>query len=477
MKSFTFLLIVVLLTCAVSAQVRSTDIVAIKRALPEFRDISVWKGRTGLTLFSPGGKYLAVSGKTADVVIYETETGQLKTKIDGKGFRAFSFSPDGRFAVAQSTGDLSMQVVDVENGKTVREIRGLGKLSSINKFFGTGLVNEINGVFPVPVLEMGRVPATRNWKHILINKNDKEFSIVDFETGTLKFDLQHENFNSGWEGAKLAVAILSGVAGTPAGYLMLGSQSNAQFSADGKYLMLSNGNKKPTLWNVDEGKLVAKFDAGEHVFYTKFSPDGTRVATSDFKGITKVWDTSTGELISTIGDKKDDGVVAGWNASGEKVIINPLDKGDLQAVDPKTGSVIYDFAGSMPNGTIFSNDMKLLVTVPRKNKAILFQIWETETGTLLATAPRAKSQDSPVSIKWNPANTMIATAEGVDKVVKLWSIKGELLQTLSNSSMPMEFSDDGRYLATGGVLANTKTNTGYLWEFGLEEDVERLAMR
>jgi len=72
---------------------------------------------------------------------------------------------------------------------------------------------------------------------------------------------------------------------------------------------------------------------------------------------------------------------------------------------------------------------------------------------------------------------MIATAEGVDKVVKLWSIKGELLQTLSNSSMPVEFSDDGRYLATGGVLANTKTNTGYLWEFGLEEDVERLAMR
>jgi hypothetical protein len=90
----------------------------------------------------------------------------------------------------------------------------------------------------------------------------------------------------------------------------------------------------------------------------------------------KGWDTATGGLISTIGDKKDDGVVAGWNATGEKVIINPLDKGDLQAVNPKTGAVLYEFAGSMPNGTIFSNDMKLLVTVPRKNKSILFQIWK-----------------------------------------------------------------------------------------------------
>ena len=131
----------------------------------------------------------------------------------------------------------------------------------------------------------------------------------------------------------------------------------------------------------------------------------------------------------------------------------------------------------MPNGTVFSNDMRLLVTVPRKNKSILFQIWETETGMLIATVPRAKNQDSPISIKWNPTNTMIATAEGVEKPVKLWSIKGEPLQTLSNSMMPMQFSDDGRYLATGGVLANTKTNTGYLWEFGLKENLERLAMR
>ncbi len=453
------------------------DVVGVKRALPEFRDISVWKGRTGLMLFSPGGKYLAVSGKSADVVIYETEKGELKTKVDGKGFRAFSFSPDGKFAVAQNTNDLGMQIIDVETGKTVREIRGLGNLSNISKIMGgSGLINEVNGVFPLLVLEMGRVPVTSNWQNILINKNDKEFSIVDFETGNLKFDLKHENFNSGWEGAKLALAILGGVAGSPAGYMLLGSQSNAQFSNDGRYLLISNGNKKPTLWNVDEGKLVSKFDAGERVFYTKFSPDGTMVATSDFKGVTKVWLTESGELITTIGNKKDDGVVAGWNAAGTRVFINPIGKGDLQAVDPRTGAVQYAFANSMPNGTIFSDDMLLTLTVPRKNKSVLFQVWETETGKLLTTVPRVKNQDSPISIKWNPAGTMIATVEGVEKEVKLWSKTGELLQTLRNSKMPMQFSEDGKYLATGGVLANTKTDTGYLWEFGLTEKNEQLAL-
>ncbi len=477
-KSIASILMLLLMLSAAHAQAALGDVVGVKRALPEFRDISVWKGRTGLMLFSPGGKYLAVSGKSADVAIYETEKGDLKTKIDGNGFRAFSFSADGRFAVAQNTFDLAMQIIEVETGKTVREIRGLGKLSNLNKLFGgSGLINEINGVFPMAVLEMGRVPVTRNWKNILVNKNDKEFSIVDFESGSLKFDLQHENFNAGWESAKLALAIVGGLAGTPAGFMLLGSQSNAQFSSDGRYLLIANGNKKPTLWNVDEGKLVSKFDAGERVFYSKFSADGSMVATSDFKGITKVWNTETGDLISAIGSKKDRGVVAGWNIAGNKVLINPFDKGDLRAVDPKSGLTIYEFANSMPNGTVFSNDMLLLATVPRKNKSVLFQVWETETGKLLATVPRAKNQDSPVSIKWSPDNKMIATAEGVEKEVKLWSTTGQLLQTLRNSKMPMEFSEDGRYLATGGVLANVKTDTGYLWEFGLKETDERLAMK
>lgn len=470
-------LICLLTLTTVNAQPKR-DIVTVKRALPEFRDISVWKSRTGLMLFSPGGKYLAVSAKSADVAVYETDKGDLKTLIDGKGFRAFSFSSDGKFAVAQSTADLSMQVIDLETGKSVREIRGLGKLSNLSKMMGgSGIVNQINGVFPSLVLEMGRVPATSDWKNILINKNDKEFSVVDFETGNLKFDLQHAEFNSGWETTKFALALLGGLAGSPAGFMLLGSASNSQFRADGRYLLIANGNKNPTLWSMETGKLVSKFEAEGRVFYTRFSPDGSMVATSDFKGITKIWNTENGELITTIGSKEDRGLIAGWNASGTKVLINPFDKGDLRAVDPRTGALIYSFENSMPNGTIFSNDNQLLVTVPRKNKSILFQVWETETGKLIATVPREKKQDSPISIKWSPDNKMLAITEGVEKEVKLWSVAGTHLQTLAFSKMPMQFSDDGKFLATGGVLANTKTDTGYLWEFGRTEANERLAMR
>jgi WD40 repeat protein len=440
--------------------------------LPEFRDISRWKGRTGLALFSPDGKYVAVSAKKADVVIYESATRREVSVIDGKGFDAFSFSPDSKFAVVQNAYDASMEIFDVETGASVRKIRGLGKVSSFTKAVGgTGMVNEAWGVLPVLVLEMGRVPVTPDWKMILVNKNDKEFSLYDFETGELKVDLDHSKYNAAWENTKVILSILAGSTA------LLGSSSNTQFSNDGRFLLIANGNKRPSLWNIEKGELLTKFDAGGRVYYARFSPDSKMVATSDFHGYTKIWDVETGDVIANIGNDKDRGVVLGWRADSSRIFLNPRRKDDLRAYDPRTGEMVLRFEGSDPNGSFLRKDGKIAITVPRRNKRILFQIWDTETGKLLVTVPRSKGQDSIISLKWSPDGEMIATAEGLDERIKLWNLKGELLQELPFTCMPMNFSSDGRYLITGGKLSDKKTDTGYVWQLGgTPPPEERLAM-
>ena len=65
MKSLTFIFLLVISVVGVFSQapqaVSHTEVAHVLGALPEFRDLSAWKGRTGLTLFSPNGKYLAVA--------------------------------------------------------------------------------------------------------------------------------------------------------------------------------------------------------------------------------------------------------------------------------------------------------------------------------------------------------------------------------------------------------------------------------
>lgn len=441
------------------------SVAVLRHSIPDFRGVSSWTQMAGLTLFSPDGKYLAVSSKGGDVAIFEAGTGKLISKLDGSRFICFSFSPDSKHAVGQSGLDFSTHVFEVESGKTVRVINGLSGLGKTTKIFGVGIFGEVPGYFPFIVPEMGRVPVTKNWKHLLVNRNDKEFSIVDFETGEQKFDLQHANFNAGWQTAKLAFAFMGAFYGNPVGLLFLGSTSNPQFSGNSKYLLIANGNKKPTLWDLEGGQLISKFDAGERVLHSKFSPDETMVATSDFKGITKVWETRTGHLISTIGSEKERGAVAGWNKDGNKIFINPFRKGDLRAYDPKSGTLLYRFENSAPTGSIFSNASRLLVTAPRKNKAVLLHIWDVESGKLLAAIPRSKGQDSLVAVKWSPGDEMLVTSTGLKKEIQIWNIKGELLGTLSSSTLPMQFSADGRYLATGGKGTSGNVDTAYLWEF------------
>ena len=119
---------------------------------------------------------------------------------------------------------------------------------------------------------------------------------------------------------------------------------------------------------------------------------------------------------------------------------------------------------------------EIAITAPRGNKQVLFQIWDAENAKLLVTVPRTKGQDAIISLKWSPDGEMVATAEGTDENIKLWNLKGDLLQTLTLSCMPMNFSPDGRYLVTGGKLSDRKTDTGYVWEFGAAPKDEKLAL-
>lgn len=456
------------------AQPQGKDVAQIVASMSEFRDISAWKTRTGLIRFSADGKYIAVSAKKVDVVVYSTVTGKIASQIDGKGFDAFSFSPDGKYAVAQSAADASMGVFDVETGKLVRSIRGLGTTSQLSKSFGgTGIINQFNGVFPPVILEMGQVPISNDWKNILVNKNDSEFVLHDFETGAERYELKHAEYSGGKERAKIAMAVLVG-----GGALYLGSASNAKFSPKGTYLLIANGNRNPSLWKAGTGELLAKFDSTARVMHHIFSPDETMVATTDYEGATCIWDTSTGKLLSTIGSKKVGGKAAAWTADSSKIIVIPEERvADLAAFDPKTGKELLAFFGSAPDGAMFSDDLKFVITRPYKNKSVLFQLWDVETGKLISTSPRSKDQDAISSIKWNPNGSYFVTSEGLKREVKLWNTKGELLQVLKHSTIPMEFSSDGKFLATGGRLANDKTDIGYVWEFSGEPRTdERIGM-
>jgi WD40 repeat protein len=467
-KGFASIILIALFFNIVFSQdARKKELFTLKSKLPEFKDASNFMGRSSLTRFSPDGKYLAISGKSADVIIYDTASGEIKSKVDGSKFEAFSFSPDSKFVVTQNTAAKGILIFETETGKKTREIKGLGGISFVAKSFGgAGLINTFGGVPQGTILEMGDVPMSPDWKTILVNKNDKEFELVDFESGQKKFELDHAKYSKSWEMTKLLFVMAGALGGNPLGFMLLGSSSNTQFSPDGKYLVITNGNKNPTLWEAATGKLLNKFESQQRIFFAQFSPDSQLLATSDFGGVTKIFETASGKVISTFGSRKDATLVADWSKDSQKVYTIAFNKGDVRAFDPSSGKLLFSFEKSASSAFITSNNGQYLITVPRKDKKIYFQIWETQTGKLLSTIPRPPKKYALSSVKWSPDDNILATSSGFKNEVELWNLKGENLQTLPNATFPMQFSNDGKLLLTGGKLSEKQKedDIAYLWE-------------
>lgn len=452
---FTFTIIFLSNVLLIKAQTNSDRKIAkLKYTLTDFRNPSNLRNRFGLLQFSPDGNLLAVSGTDRDIVIYNAETGQPTATVESKkvglgklGFNAFSFSPDGKFAVAQEENYSNLGVFDVADGNLVKTIDGRGKAASAKRQFLAVMSKDSGG------LEMIPVTADKDWKNILVSKNDGLFQIVDFQSGEVRHTLEHSSQpNATWDFFKLWFQAYTSI---PVPFLL----SSGRFSPNGEKVIIANGDKSPTLWDVETGKQIAKLEPQtDRVYLTIFSPDSRLVATSDVDGATKIWDASDGKMISSFGSKKNKNFATAWNADGT-AIVTASPTADARMWDARTGEMLFGFAGSQAMNIEFSPDKKLLATIHRDNKKQLAQIWNAENGELVASLPREKGEDRAYSLVWSPDGKMLVTASS--NQVKIWSDSGELLQTLENAVFPARFSADGRLLATGG-----KNDTGYVWQIG-----------
>ncbi len=448
LKKFIILTLVVLLESnfyAVSAQDDTQKIYDVKYKLTNFRNPSDLRGRFGLLLFSPDEKRLATIGTTRDVVIYDLADGAVKATINNgnAGFNAVSFNPDGERIILQDADYGAVGIYETASGKLVREIDGGGKLSSSKKIM---LDTQRN----VGGLEMPAAPVTSDWESVLIAKNEGEYRIVNPATGEEKFNLFHSDKpNAVLDFLKMAFGL----------YVVTGAFliSNGQFSADGNYIIIANGNKTPTLWNAKTGNLIAKLEAdSDQVFGAAFSPNNQLTATSDLDGVTRIWKTATGELAASVGSKKERSYFTAWSADGERVVTNALKK-DARVWNARNGEPLFTLDGSKAASVVFSPDGKLIATTPQQNKKIMAQIWSAENGKLLASVPRQKSEDRAFSLVWSPDSRMLVTPSS--DFVRVWSAGGKPLQTLENAVFPARFNSGGTLLATGG-----KNDVGYVWQ-------------
>ncbi|CAN5750607.1 hypothetical protein BH24ACI3_BH24ACI3_00050 [soil metagenome] len=415
----------------------------VKHKLPDFRDISLWKGRLGLARFSQDGKFAAINGNASEIIVYNTETGEMQSRLMGPSIGGFSFSPEGEYAVVHHSRDLSHSIFDLEDGSVVKKVKGVGNFVRLLILLSGGIVHQSGGISPPTNPEMESVYLNADWKSILADNASETPNRNHGESETR----QSQSLNSR--------------------FLLIGPSSHSVISNFEKFMLSAYPNlKKVSLWNLGTGALEREIAVKKKIVACRFSWDDRYLAISDDEGITRVFRTEGMELVTSIGSKKSKGIVIGWNKAGTKVLIQAKDgKGSISGYDSTSGKLLFDFPDSSSGETSIGNTSTLLLAKPKNDNSVLFHLWETDTGKLLASVPRRTGEKSASFIKWNPDDSLIAVTEDIKTRISIWNIKGERFQTLDNSSMPMQFSNDGRYLVTGGTSSHDpKVDMGYIWE-------------
>ncbi|MBK9164176.1 MAG: hypothetical protein IPM21_09730 [Acidobacteria bacterium] len=414
----------------------------MKHELPDFRDISVWKGRLGLARFSQDGKFAAINGNAKEIIVYNIETGKIQSRLSGRSLAGFSFSPDGEYAVGHHARDLSHSIFDLSNGSVVKKVKGVSNFGRFLIFLTGGIVHQRGGISPPANPEMESVYLNADWQTILADNVSDKTDRNEGESASRRSDKSDSRF------------------------LLIGPSSHSIISNFEKFMLVAVPTlKKVSLWNLGSGALEKEVAFKKKIVACRFSWDDSYLAISDDEGVTRVFKTEGLELVTSIGSKKSKGIVVGWNRAGTKVLIQAKDGKGIGGYDSTSGKFLFDFPDSSSGETSIGNTSEMLLTKPKNDNSVLFHLWETDTGKLLASVPRRTGEKSASFIKWSADDSMIAVTEGIKTRISVWNIKGERLQTLANSSMPMQFSHDGRYLITGGISTDDpKVDMGYIWE-------------
>ena len=190
--------------------------------------------------------------------------------------------------------------------------------------------------------------------------------------------------------------------------------ADVAFSPDGTQLVTvaATGERtRPTIWNVATGasvrSLVGPADVAEQT--VAWSPRGDLIVTGGIFSDTRVWDSSSGELVKSLETQVRD---VAFSSDGSKLATAGTDVFVWEVSTWERSSAFSGYSGSIV-AISFSPDGTQLLGGGNDNRP---RLWDVATGTVLTALP---AHEAPVSgVAFSPDGATLATVS-VDGLLRL----------------------------------------------------------
>jgi WD40 repeat protein len=232
----------------------------------------------------------------------------------------------------------------------------------------------------------------------------------------------------------------------------------AEFSRDGRFLAVSDASGAITIRETARWQPVARFEHQGGATSLAFSRDGTTLFTAGYDGVVRKWDVPSG---------RQSGELRGPTRGLWTLHVSP--DGSRLAAGGEDGIVyLWTLTAAAPPQRLrgherniwevrFSPDGKRLASGSFDTTT---RLWDVQSGRLLKTL-RQHTQ-AVVGLAYSPDGKLLATS-GDDSTIRFSRASdGTPLRTIAtgNHTYKLNFSSDGRWLASGG---RARGGLGTLW--------------
>lgn len=246
------------------------------------------------------------------------------------------------------------------------------------------------------------------------------------------------------------------------------------FAPNGRVLATGSDDKTVKLWDATTGQLITTLIGHQGPVYDlRFSPDGRTVASLSDDKKPRLWNVMTGQLQTTLLGHKGKVYNLEFSPNGQ-MIVTGSDDGTAKLWDSASGEsratlTVTRYSGLFKRALLggvedlfvfpagyFSPDGQTVLTVSGDRTP---KLWDAMTGQSKAALEHERGASRAV---FSPDGRWVAT-ESSDYNVRLWDASTGQLRRLwighTDTIYDISFSPDGRTLATGSL-----DRTAILWD-------------
>ncbi len=425
--------------------------------------------------FSSDGHYLATASadgtaQITDLTTCEGTTCTFQTFESQAALWSVAFSPDSKFIV---TGSEDQNAYKINLASNAVEIQLSGHSDAV-----LGVAYSPNG------------------KYIATGSRDGTARIWDWKTGQPIAVLRGHN-SSVWSVAFTPDSrlLLTGSADTTANLWDISDNAvlrvlrghlnkvfGADYSGDGKRVISVGADRAARVWDVEKVSIIANLIGHQGwVNDGALNHDGTRAATASFDGMARIWDLTQCAPDCPFLELKVHNVAAVRSVTfspDEKLILTAGDDGYVRLWDATTGALVSaDQAHeSVINHAAFSSDGKWIVTAGNHGSALVLDAATGEGKFVLFGQHTGPLNNA----SFNHDGTLIVTASD-DRTARVWDIAHCPLDgsALSCPSKPLKghlgavtsavFTQDGKFIVTSSA-----DKTARVWDANTLETISIL---